>query len=60
MLFKKHYDEKEIECFHCHKKIKPIIEKNKLKQNFYGQKFTGTEKQYLLVCPICKKVIGSK
>jgi len=60
MLFKKRYDEEEIECTSCHQKVKPIIEKNKLKQNFYGQRFTGTEKKYLLICPICKAVIGSK
>ena len=60
MLFKTRYDDKEIECKFCHKKVHPIIEKNKLKQNFYGQRFTGSEKRFLLICPNCKAVIGSK
>jgi ssDNA-binding Zn-finger/Zn-ribbon topoisomerase 1 len=57
-MIKQH--EKIIKCPNCHQKIKPILEKNKLKQDFYGQKFTGTEKKFLLICPICKTVIGSK
>ena len=60
MLFKKHYDGKKIECTSCHQKIRHIIEKNKLKQDFYGQRFTGTENKYLLICPFCKAVIGTK
>ncbi len=52
--------EKIIKCPSCHQKIKPILEKNKLKQDFYGQRFTGIEKKYLLICPNCKTVIGSK
>jgi hypothetical protein len=51
---------KLIRCSCCHKKIKPLFEKNKLKQNFYGQRFTGKEKNYLLICPNCKAVINSK
>jgi len=57
-MIKQH--EKIIKCTNCHKKIKPILEKNKLKQDFYGQRFTGTEKKYLLICPICKTILGSK
>jgi hypothetical protein len=57
-MIKQH--EKIKKCPNCHQKIKPILEKNKLKQDFYGQKFTGTEKKFLLICPICKTVIGSK
>jgi len=60
MLFKKRYDEKEVECQACHQKVKPLIKRNTLKQNFYGQRFSGMEKKYLLVCPNCKAVIGSK
>ena len=60
MLFKKRYDDKEIECKYCHQKVKPILTKNKLKQNFYGQRYSGIEKKYLLVCPECKKIIGTK
>jgi Zn finger protein HypA/HybF involved in hydrogenase expression len=53
-------EKKIIKCPSCHKKIKPIVEENKLKRNFYGQRFTGTEKKYLLICPNCKAVISSK
>ena len=31
MLFKKRYDEEEIECTSCHQKVKPIIEKNEIR-----------------------------
>ena len=51
---------KIIKCPSCHKKIKPVIEENKLKQNFYGQRFTGIEKKYLLICPFCKAVFYLK
>lgn len=60
MPFIKQYDDKEVKCLHCHKKIKPIIKKNKLKQNLYGQRFSGIEKKYLLICPNCNKIISSK
>ena len=59
-MFEKKVDYKEITCSSCNKKVKPIIQKNKLKQNFYGQRFTGTEKKYLLICPNCKAIIGAK
>ena len=59
-MFKKKYDNKEIKCSKCNQIVKPILQKNKLKQNFYGQRFTGIEKKYLLICPNCKAVIGSK
>ncbi len=58
MWFDKKYDIKEVECRNCHQKVTPILQKNKLKQNFIGQRFTGTEKKYLLVCPYCKAIIG--
>jgi len=51
---------KIIKCPSCHKKVRPLFEKNKLKQNFYGQRFIGTEKNFLLICPNCKAVICSK
>ena len=53
-------DESEVICRKCKNSIKPIISKNKLKQNFYGQTFNGTEKKYLLICPNCKAIIGLK
>jgi len=49
-----------IKCPNCHKKIKPVLEENKLKLNFYGQRFTGTEKKFILICPNCKAIIDSK
>jgi hypothetical protein len=60
VLLKKRYNDKEVECQSCHQKVKPIIKRNKLKDNFYGQRFTGTEKRYILICPNCKAVIGTK
>ena len=60
MIFNTKYDDEEIKCHTCNKKVKPILQKNKLKQNFYGQRFTGTEKKYLLICPNCKAIIGTK
>ena len=60
MLFSKKYDDKEIKCQVCHKNVKPIIKRNTLKQNFYGQRFSGLEKKYLLICPNCKSIIGFK
>lgn len=60
MVFKKQYNDKEVKCHKCNQKVKPIIQKNKLKQNFYGQRFTGNEKNYLLFCPNCKAIIGVK
>jgi len=60
MVFKRKYHEKEIKCNHCGNTVKPILKKNKLKNNFYGMRYTGTEKKYLLVCPVCKKIIGIK
>ncbi len=51
---------KIIKCPSCKQKIIPLFEKNKLKQNFYGQRFTGKEKNYLLICPNCKAIINLK
>jgi len=56
--------EKEIECSYCHKKVIPKVEKNKLrllKIPVPQFRDSGTkEKKYLLICPNCKAVIGSK
>ena len=60
MLFSKRYDTKEVECQVCHKKVKPIIERNKLKSNVIGQRYSGLEKKYLLICPNCKAIISAK
>ena len=60
MLFRKQYDEKEVNCPSCHQKVKPLVKKNRLKDNFYGQRFTGIEKRFLLICPRCKAVISTK
>ena len=60
MLFKKHYNDKEIECRFCHQKVKPLIQLNRVKSEFIGGRYTGTDKKYWLICPNCKRVIGSK
>ena len=59
MLFKRKYDENELECRSCHKKVKPIKKRNSLKDNFYGQSYSGIEKKYLIICPNCKVIIGT-
>ena len=69
MLFDKKYDDKEIECPHCHKKIKPIIEKNNFvpgvsitTSSTLGRVGLGLSKpkKNILICPNCKAVIGTK
>lgn len=60
MLFKKRHDDEEIECKFCHQNVKPLIELNRTKSEFFGSQYTGKDKQYWLICPKCKKVIGSK
>lgn len=64
---KKQYYEKEIECKFCHKKSKPILEKN---TTSYGAGFmaygsigrigASGDKKYQLVCPNCKAIIDYK
>ncbi len=60
MLFRKRYDEKEVECPCCHKNVKPLVKLNRTKSEFYGRRYTGTDKNYWLICPSCKAVIGAK
>ena len=60
MLFGKKFDDKEVECRVCHKKVKPILKRNKLKDNFHMQRYSGLEKKYLMICPNCKAIIGGK
>ena len=59
-MFKKKISMKEMKCPSCNKIVKPIIQKTTLKHDFFGQRFTGTEKKYLLICPDCNAVLGSK
>ena len=35
-VFKKKYDDKEVECPKCHQKVKPILKLNRTKSEFYG------------------------
>jgi len=60
MLFGKRFDNKEVECNSCHQIVKPLIKLNRVKSEFFGGRYTGTDKKYWLVCPNCKAVIGSK
>ncbi len=70
MFLKKRYDDKEVECNFCHYKGKPIIEINKMrmfvgKSNIRagGNRGSGIpikEKRYILFCPKCKAIIGTK
>jgi len=60
MLFKKRYDDKEIQCKYCHQIVKPLIKLNRAKSEFFGVKYMGTDKKYWLICPNCKTIIGAK
>ncbi|KYK22888.1 hypothetical protein AYK24_08190 [Thermoplasmatales archaeon SG8-52-4] len=70
MLFKKKYDDKEIECRFCHKKAKPIIERNKMDIGFgmvpgpffgrAGSSSANKPYRFILICPNCKAIIGAK
>ena len=64
MLFKKKYDDKEIECNYCHYKGKPIIEINKMAPSpVFGRVGTSSTKKpyrFIPICPNCKAVIGAK
>ena len=64
MLFKKKYDDKEIECNFCHFKGKPIIEINKMVSSpVFGRVGSISGKKpykFILICPNCKYVIGAK
>ena len=62
-------DEKEIGCNFCCKKVKPIIETNKMRMFYgksqirlFGRRGSGMpvkEQKYILVCPNCK-ALGAK
>ncbi len=67
MLFKKKYDDKERECTFCHMQIYPIVEKININLGSMGglpMSRAGSgltkEKKYILICPNCKAVIGTK
>ena len=60
MILRKRYDDKEIECKFCNKKVKPYLKLNRAKSEFFGSTYTGSDKPYWLICPNCKKVIGVK
>jgi uncharacterized protein YbaR (Trm112 family) len=59
-MFRRKYDDKEIKCPKCHQKVKPLLTLNRTKSEFIGGRYTGTDKNYWLICPNCKAVIGSK
>jgi len=58
------YDDKEITCSYCKFKGKPIIEKNKLEQGPYfgmvGPPSSAKYRKFILICPNCKALIGTK
>ena len=69
MFRKKQFYDKEMECPICHKKDRPILEKNNINfgmgWNLAGGigrvgLWTEHEKKYLLICPNCKAIIGTK
>lgn len=56
----KNYSDKEVECPKCNQKIKPLLKLNRAKSEFIGGRYTGTDKNYWLICPSCKEIIGIK
>ena len=60
MLFGKKYDDEEVECQVCRNKVKPIIKRNKLKNSFYGQRYSGLEKNILKYVQIVKQLLVLK
>jgi hypothetical protein len=54
------YGDDFVKCLNCHKKVKPLINKNRLKMDFIGARYSGKDKAYWMICPICKFVIGTK
>jgi hypothetical protein len=69
MWFDTKYDDKEVECQFCHKKAKPIIERNKMDilgmppGPFWGRAGSSSAKKpkrFILICPNCKALIGAK
>ncbi|MCX6667935.1 MAG: hypothetical protein NTV74_06865 [Euryarchaeota archaeon] len=66
MWFDTKYDDKEIECAFCHKKVKPILEKNiwtlgKLIPIVGWWRVKRIPpKEYIKICPNCKAIIGTK
>jgi len=59
-MVRKKYDDKEIECPKCHQKVKPFLKLNRAKSELIGNRYTGNDKIYWLLCPNCKTVIGTK
>jgi hypothetical protein len=70
MWFDTKYDDKEVECQFCHKKVKPIIERNTMDIGlgmppgpFFGRAGSSSAKKpkrFILICPKCKALIGAK
>lgn len=64
MLFGKKYNDKKVECQYCHKKVKPIIEKNKMVPSpVFGRVGSWSTKKthrFILICPNCKAIVGTK
>jgi Zn finger protein HypA/HybF involved in hydrogenase expression len=58
-IFKKE-SEKEVKCPKCRKKVKPLLELNRVKSEFVGARYTGSNEEYLQICPHCKQVIGAE
>lgn len=66
MWFETKYEDKEVECQFCHKKVKPILKKNiwtfgKIIPIVGWWKIKRTPpKEYIKICPKCKALIGAK
>jgi len=70
MWFRTRYDDKEVECQFCHKKAKPIVQRNAMDIGFgmspgpffgrVGSSSAKKPKKYILICPHCKALIGAK
>ena len=70
MEFGLKYDDEEMMCHFCNKKVRPIIQRNKMDVGFgiapgplFGRAGFNSgkkKKNYILICPDCKALIGSK
>ena len=61
--FKKKYADFEKKCFACGYIGKPLLQKNTLYPTVYFGRISSTaanQKKYILKCPKCKALIGSK
>lgn len=60
MIFKEKYADVEKKCFACGYVGKPLLLKNTFFPPRYFGRISSTQKKYILKCPKCNALIGSK